>query len=134
MEDIECLLLAEDYTITIDTKIFGMKSISIPEDALLCVEPEESPDKYTLLVEYNGYHHIEVPKELCKPVPEVDYVTYESPVIKRACIEWDSNCPYQLPVHCNQQYSILRESEEYYYGHELHDETKQGWIMKSLLV
>ena len=54
---------------TIDTKLFGMKSVSIPEGAFLCVEEIQSREGIAL-VEYNGYHHIEVPLDLCSEIPE----------------------------------------------------------------
>lgn len=131
VEDIECLLLTEDYKVTIDTHVYGMKSISIPEDALLCVE---SCDDYSVYVEYNGDHHVEIPVNLCDGVPEVDEFDYENPVVKKACIEWNSNCPYQLPTKQNHKYVITKENNDFYYGHDIDNEEIQGWIMKSLLV
>lgn len=125
--------MIEDYNVTIDTKVFGMKSVSIPEGALLCVEKIQSREGIAL-VEYNGYHNIEVPLELCCEIPEDEEIEYETPVIKKACVELDNNCPFQLPTQVNHQYVLTKENSDYYYGHEEGNEEKEGWILKSILV
>ena len=110
-----------------------MKSVSIPEGAFLCVEEIQSREGIAL-VEYNGYHHIEVPLELCSEIPEDEEIEYETPIIKKACVELDNNCPFQLPTQVNHQYVLTKENSGYYYGHEENNEEKEGWILKSILV
>ena len=96
--------------------------------------PESKSQFYS--VEYDGERNIQVPIRLCEPVEEVDYITYATPMLKRVCTTWDSDCPYQLSVKQNQRLSITMENDDYYFG-EIVDEgptSSQGWVQKSLVV
>lgn len=123
-----------EHSLTIDTKVFGMKVVDIPEDGVLCLEDTQPEDSTLVLVEYNGYHNLEIPAELCRMIPEEDEITYEQPITKRACMDYDANCPFQLVTRCNHEYVLTRERDGYYYGHEIENEDKCGWIMKSIVI
>ena len=124
--------MTEDYDITIDTKVFGMRSISIPEDALVCLEEKQPEDNSVVLVEYNGFHDIEVPQIYLKEIVDFEEVEYEEPVVKKACMDWKIDCPFQLDIIRGQRYTITKENEEYYYVHLEEDEYECGWAIKSL--
>ena len=114
----------------------GLTSIHLPEGAVLVVETVPDYKSQFYLVEYNGERDIKVPIRLCESVEEVDYQTYEEPIIKRVCTSWDSDCPYQLSVKQNQRLSITMENDDYYYGEIIDEKTSstQGWVQKSLVV
>lgn len=135
-EDVFTVVLKEQYVSTYSDPLIGSSSIHLPEGAVLIVEtmPESKSQFYS--VEYDGERNIQVPIRLCEPVEEVDYITYATPMLKRVCTTWDSDCPYQLSVKQNQRLSITMENDDYYFG-EIVDEgptSSQGWVQKSLVV
>ena len=135
-EDVFTVVLKEEFTATCTKPMLGSTSIHLPEGAVLVVETEPDSKAQFYTVEYDGEWDIKVPIRMCERVEEVDYQTYETPIVKRVCTSWDSDCPYQLSVKQNQRLSITMENDDYYYG-EIIDEgipSMQGWVQKSLVV
>lgn len=136
-------MLTEEYPVTVTHPFFGSVYLFIPEGGIVVIEKEATKADPIYVVEYDGYSGIEIPSSLCEVIPDVDYTTFEEPVMMRACSNWESDCPYQPSVRLNQLFSITRENEDYFYGElvvegendssGVHIPRMEGWIQKSLL-
>ena len=138
------LKLTEEYPVSINHPLLGAITLFIPSGGIVVVEKEATKAEPIYTIEYDGYSGIEIPSSLCEEIPDVDYTTFEAPVMMRACSNWESDCPYQLSVHLNQLFAITRENEDYYYGELIEEDNglaiqddihrNGGWIQKSLLI
>lgn len=133
----ECLLLKEEYNASF-TLAGTVYTVHIPQDGLVYVSSIPGKGADSIVVEYGDYNGLIVPVSMCRAIPEDDEIVYDAPVEKRICMDWDSNCPYQLSVKANDTIRIFRENEDYYYGSIVaEDESKPqraGWVQKSLFM
>lgn len=96
----ECLLLKEKYNASF-TLAGTVYTVHIPQDGLVYVSSIPGKGADSIVVEYGDYNGLIVPVSMCRAIPEDDEIVYDAPVEKRICMDWDSNCPYQLSVKAN---------------------------------